>query len=328
MDELISVVVPVFNTGQYLFRCVESILAQDYRNIEILLIDDGSTDQSTRLLCDKIAEGNESVRVFHKSNGGSASARNYGIREANGEYIGFVDSDDAIESNMYSSLLSDIQSHGVKIAIGNIATEDNGRLIDKHEELPSGAYCKTQLLHYFFLGHWHSACTNLYARSLFDIALFPEGEVNEDYMFNYWLFKEQEHVFFNNTVFYHYLRREGSNTSSPVTLAFFDWIKHTSLIRAEYSQHDLLSEEAIYQYLYSNIILGNKCILTLRQSYSDDAGELYRIVTSNLKEERKSVFKNKFLSSRYRLFGILLSCIPVIYIRLAKSIINLLKNDN
>ena len=145
MDELISVVVPVYNTGQYLTRCIKSILAQDYREIEILLVDDGSTDQATRLLCDTLAENNAAIRVFHKSNGGSASARNFGIKEARGNYIGFVDSDDVIDPNMYSSLLYDIQSQRVKIAIGNIATEENGRIIDIHKALSSGIDENTQL---------------------------------------------------------------------------------------------------------------------------------------------------------------------------------------
>ena len=325
MNELISVIVPTYNSGAYLSRCIESILKQDYREIEIVLVDDGSTDQLTLSLCDELEKKHPVIRVFHKRNGGSASARNYGIKQARGEYIGFVDSDDAIEPNMFSSLLADIQSHNVKIALGNIDTEEGGRLIDKRETLPSGIYNNTELLHYFCLGHWHSACTNLYARSLFDNTLFPEGEVNEDYMLNYWLFKEQENVYYNNTIFYHYIRRDGSNTSSPVTLAFLDWIKHTSLIRKELTAREKLKEEADYQYLYSNIVLGNKCLLSMRNGASADADKLYTIVTSNLKRERKMVLRNHLLSGRYRSFGILLSVIPLMYKHLAIPIIRAIK---
>lgn len=250
MQRLISVIVPVYNSGQYLNRCVNSLLTQDYSALEIILVDDGSSDSSTSLLCDALANENENVLVFHKNNGGSASARNYGIKQAHGTYIGFVDSDDVVEPNMYSSLLHDIQTHNVKIVLGNIDTEHNGRLIDKREELPSGEYDNIKLLHCFFLGNWHSACTNLYEKSLFDSVQFPEGEVNEDYMLNYWLFKDQKKIYFNNTVFYHYVRREGSNTSSPVSLAFIDWLKHTSVIRADFSEHKELGEEADYQYFY------------------------------------------------------------------------------
>ena len=325
MSGLISIIIPVYNTGTYLTRCVQSILVQDYPEIEIILVDDGSTDLSTCSICDELANNNESIRVFHKSNGGSASARNYGIKKAKGKFLGFVDSDDVIDPKMYSSLLSDLQSNNVKIALGNIATEEDGRLIDKREALPSGVYYNTELLHYFCLGHWHSACTNLYARSLFDNTLFPEGEVNEDYMLNYWLFKEQPKVYFNSTAYYHYVRREGSNTSSPVTLAFLDWIKHTSIIREELSAREDLKEEADYQYLYSNIILGNKCLLSLGKKESVDADKLYTLVARNLKTERKKVFRNRFLSARYRSFGLLLSCTPRLYKCLAKPLIRAIK---
>ena len=325
MEELISVIIPVYNTGPYLERCLNSVLRQDHPFLEILLVDDGSSDALTIQLCDKLASENENVMTYHKKNGGSASARNFGIQYAHGDYIGFVDSDDVIEPNMYSSLFSDIQSHNVKIAIGNIATEENGRLIDSLESLPSGEYNNTELLHFFFLGHWHSACTNLYEKSLFDVALFPEGEVNEDFMLNYWLFKEQEKVYYNSTAFYHYVRREGSNTASPVTMAFLDWIKHTALICKDLSGRDDLAEEKEYQYLYSNIILGNKCLLTLKKAYSKDANQLYGIVTSNLKKERKRVLKNAYLSVKNRLFGILLSYVPSLYKAITIPILHVIK---
>lgn len=312
-DDLISIIIPVYNTGKYLDNCIKSVADQDYPNIEIIIINDGSNDEPTITICNELAIQYANVIVIHKENGGSASARNYGIKMAHGDYIGFVDSDDIIEPNMYSSLYNDLISHNVKIAIGNIATEENGQLIDRKGSVPEGEYSNKQLLHYFFLGYWHSACTNLYTRSLFDSVQFPEGEVNEDYMLNYWLFKNQDRVYYNNNVFYHYIRRKGSNTSSPVTMSFLDWIKHTSAIRQDYQNCDNLREEADYQYLYSNIVLGNKCLLSLGKGRSEDADKLYKTVTDNLKQERKKVFHNKFLTKRYRIFGILLSCIPHLY---------------
>ena len=101
---LISVIVPVYNIENYLERCVNSIREQTYNNLEILLVDDGSTD-SSGALCDRFAEADERIRVFHKENGGSSSARNLGIAEAKGEYLGFVDSDDYISANMYELLV-------------------------------------------------------------------------------------------------------------------------------------------------------------------------------------------------------------------------------
>ena len=90
---LITVIVPVYNIKDYLPRCVHSITAQTYTRLEIILVDDGSTD-GTGALCDSLAAEDERIRVFHKENGGSSSARNLALRHASGEYVGFVDSDD------------------------------------------------------------------------------------------------------------------------------------------------------------------------------------------------------------------------------------------
>ena len=94
-QNLVSVIVPVYNILDCLERCVDSLLAQTYKEIEILLVDDGSTD-GTGTLCDQLAEKDSRIRVFHKENGGSSSARNVGIQQARGEYLGFVDSDDYV----------------------------------------------------------------------------------------------------------------------------------------------------------------------------------------------------------------------------------------
>ena len=104
---LISIIVPVYNIKEYLPRCVSSLQAQTYPNIEILLLDDGSTD-GTGALCDSFLEKDRRIRVFHKKNGGSSSARNLGLTKASGEYIGFVDSDDYVEPDMYRHLYEGI----------------------------------------------------------------------------------------------------------------------------------------------------------------------------------------------------------------------------
>ena len=99
-NPLITVIVPVYNILEYLPRCVHSITGQTYRNLEILLVDDGSTD-GTGELCDRLGEEDPRIRVFHKENGGSSTARNLALQHAKGEYVGFVDSDDYIEPDMY-----------------------------------------------------------------------------------------------------------------------------------------------------------------------------------------------------------------------------------
>lgn len=95
-NPLISVIVPIYKVEKYLQKCVQSIINQTYKNLEIILVDDGSPD-NCGIICDKLAERDDRIRVIHKKNGGLSSARNAGIEIANGEYIGFVDSDDYIE---------------------------------------------------------------------------------------------------------------------------------------------------------------------------------------------------------------------------------------
>ena len=111
----ISVIVPVYNIIPYLPRCVESLRTQTYENLEILLIDDGSTDE-TPALCDRLATEDERIRVFHKKNGGPSSARNFGLQQAGGEYVGFVDSDDYVEADMYERLYGAIEKTGMPVA--------------------------------------------------------------------------------------------------------------------------------------------------------------------------------------------------------------------
>ena len=101
---LISIIVPVYRTEKYLDRCVESIVNQTYKNLEIILVDDGSPDDCPKM-CDEWAKKDKRIKVIHKENGGVSSARNIGIKSAKGKYIGFVDSDDYIEKEMYESLI-------------------------------------------------------------------------------------------------------------------------------------------------------------------------------------------------------------------------------
>ena len=120
---LISVIVPVYNTEKYLDRCIQSILGQTYSNIELLLIDDGSTDSSGEI-CDKYAQQDSRVRVFHKENGGASAARNMGLDKANGSWIAFVDSDDWIDPEMYSEMYSLAVAESVDAVYCDIAFED------------------------------------------------------------------------------------------------------------------------------------------------------------------------------------------------------------
>lgn len=181
---LISVIVPVYNIIPYLPRCVESLRTQTYENLEILLIDDGSTDE-TPALCDRLATEDERIRVFHKKNGGPSSARNFGLQQAGGEYVGFVDSDDYVEADMYERLYGAIEKTGMPVAqVGRDEIDKDGNILPNicepvatEQVIPAEGFLKELLMH---RGDC-SFCTKLLRKDLFTIEQFPVGALNEDF---------------------------------------------------------------------------------------------------------------------------------------------------
>ena len=126
-DDLISVIIPVYNIEKLLSKCIESVISQTYSNIEIILIDDGSTDSSGNI-CDEYLSKDSRIKVFHKKNGVLSSARNYGIKESTGNYLFFLDSDDFVDSNIIKKLYKNLIDTNSNISISNrINYYDNGK---------------------------------------------------------------------------------------------------------------------------------------------------------------------------------------------------------
>ena len=211
----ISVIVPVYNIKEYLERCVHSICVQTYKNLEIILVDDGSTDGSGEL-CEQLAKADDRIRVFHKKNGGSSSARNLGIREARGEYLGFIDSDDYIEPDMYELLADGIVRYGLEMSqiSRDEVDEEGNRMPDvcippKKEWLITPQEMMNELL--MHRGD-ASFCTRLTKKTLFDGLAFPEGKLNEDfYLLTHMLCRIDKLVIYPKQC-YHVFYRIGSNS--------------------------------------------------------------------------------------------------------------------
>lgn len=180
-NPLISVVVPVYNVEEFLDECVQSIVNQTYRNLEIVLVDDGSTDHCPEI-CDEWMRKDSRIQVIHKNNGGLSSARNAGIVQATGEYIGFIDSDDYIHPQMYEHLLTVLRKSSLKIAsctYKRVLNSDETETLNKRcfaEELT----LKESLDSVFYGDLSVSVCCKLFAKEIFDSVYFPVGETNED----------------------------------------------------------------------------------------------------------------------------------------------------
>lgn len=221
MSTFISVIVPVYNIEEYIERCVNSILGQTYGDFELLLVDDGSTDRSGEII-DKLALSDSRIRVFHKENGGSSSARNMAIMEAKGEYLSFVDSDDYVDADFLWDLVTPINSAKEKgeqvpkiVQIGRNEIDEEGNIlpdicIPPGEEIfiESDRFFSDLIMH---VGDC-SFCTKLVYRGLFNDRLFPLGKLNEDFFLLIHMLRECDGVVSLPGHKYHVFYRVGSNT--------------------------------------------------------------------------------------------------------------------
>ncbi len=183
MEELISVIIPVYNVENYIEKCIYSVINQSYKNLEIILVDDGSTDKSG-VLCDKYEKIDKRIKVIHKENGGLSSARNMGLDCANGEYIMFLDSDDFVETTILQELYSLCYKNNVEISICNYKyiNNDKEEANDK-EENAEYIYDNIEKFHkMFFEGKFFwMAWGKLYKRRVFNNFRFKENQIYEDF---------------------------------------------------------------------------------------------------------------------------------------------------
>jgi len=235
---MISVIVPVFNVERYLSKCLDSICAQTYRNLEIIIIDDGSTDKSPQI-CDEYAKQDERIKVIHKENGGLSSARNIGLDTMLGKYVTFVDSDDWIEANMCEELLNELVGYECDMVIGlQFDNYEDGKemkqtwYISEYErEILSK---KDAMLAYLKRKISGTSCGILYKKCIFQDIRFPIGKQFEDQAIVFLVLKKTERIIIYNKYFYHYFHRANSITSVPFNAkkmhyldAFESWFEYS-----------------------------------------------------------------------------------------------------
>lgn len=212
----VSIVVPVYNVENYISRCINSLIKQSYKNLEIVLVDDGSTDSSGNI-CDEYKKIDSRIKVIHKKNGGLSDARNFGIDGCTGEYICFVDSDDWIEKEMIETLLNDIIDTDSDIAIcGRYRAYDNEeKIVEKYKKYPNkNIFNNIDGLQYLmsFCGYDMSVCDKMFKKDLFSKIRFPYGLTCEDSFTTYKLFSLANKICYINKPFYNYFFRTNSIT--------------------------------------------------------------------------------------------------------------------
>lgn len=214
MKYRISVIVPIYNVEKYLNECVQSIVAQTYKNLEIILVDDGSQDRCPEI-CDSWAGRDSRVRVIHQNNGGLSAARNAGLDIAKGDYIAFVDSDDYIAADMFQVMLEALETSTTKIACCSpyIVTEQ-GELIREGRYPSERLLDIQQALHEVFTMRAEvSVWSKLYDRAIFEDLRFPVGETNEDFPILIPTIVSANGMVHVQRCLYYYRQRGGSITS-------------------------------------------------------------------------------------------------------------------
>lgn len=223
--ELISVIVPAYNVKSYLERCVNSIINQTYENLEIILVDDGSTD-GTGTICDKMAQEDPRIIVIHKENGGLSDAKNAGLEVCKGDFISFIDSDDYIEPDMYKCMMEEMKDESVSlVTVGFIVTEADGsnhmmgaqqRMKLTKEDAFINLFEKAEM--------FPSSVNKLYRRFLFENLRFRKGMINEDTEIIPKILNICDAVTLLDKALYHYVLRNGSITQSDFAIRDYEGI--------------------------------------------------------------------------------------------------------
>ena len=211
MNELISIIVPVYNVEKYLERCVNSIINQTYKNIEIILVNDGSTDNSGNI-CDKFGKKDSRIKIIHKSNGGLSDARNAGLKIAKGEYIGFVDSDDYIKEDMFETLYNLNKEHNSEISIVSYYEYYNDKLIAVRDSKKLEVFNKISAIKELLIDTkiQSYAWNKLFKKELFENLEFPTNKNFEDIATTLLLFEKANKIVLLEDPKYYYLRRDNS----------------------------------------------------------------------------------------------------------------------
>ena len=311
---LISVVIPVYNVERYLERCVASVRDQTYRNLEILLVDDGSPDRCGAM-CDDFAKADERVRALHKKNGGLSDARNFGIEAASGEYVAFVDSDDFIEPDMMEVLLRLIQQYGADIATCGVYNCYPDKTTLLYERMEEGCVDGATAFGYILEGKRIPAtiCNKLLSRPLLETLRFPVGRLYEDAFFTADLMPLVHKAAYTTEPKYHYFHRAGSITTTRFKSKDMDIVaaydKTRELVERDYPS---LTRLADFRCLWAHFVVLDRMLAT--QDYRSFPE--FAPVVRYLKKHAFSAASNPHFTKGRRVAALTLWCSLPLYRRM------------
>lgn len=301
---LISIIVPVYNVEEYLDRCVESLVNQTYTNLEIILVDDGSPDNSGKL-CDEWALKDKRVKVIHKENGGVSSARNIGIDNANGEYIGFVDSDDYVDINFLSTINALINKEKKDVYVFNYFKVKDGNIVKNTMKCDNEKYSLEVIKANGIDGF---VCNKIYKKSIIcDIRFNLKVSMCEDLLFNLELSKKNIDYGFLNIPLYYYF----DNNSSATNKKYKTDISRMDVVEYMIDNSSLFNEKISCDCKFSYIIefydiyLYNKKYLSKEIDLKNYRGNVKKYISSGILFSKHNIID--------KLKVIMIYCFPMLY---------------
>lgn len=310
MNSLVSIIVPVYNVEKYLDRCLESIVNQTYKNLEIILVDDGSPDHCPQM-CDMWAERDSRIKVIHKKNDGLANARNSGIDAAVGDYIMFADSDDYLQNDMVEFLLNLSEKYDADVSRcgfyfdyekdGNSVpaeTASNELILSKND-------CIIDLITSGFGG---TAWNKLYKTSIIKTHLYDKADgCSEDILHNYRVYKDAGKVVFCDVPKYHYFIRDHSITKTDFGYGAFDIIRAKKIILNEQKNNAKIYPYAVRGYITSAFIVLTGCIS------HNACMDRYDDLRQSILNYKKTILKSNMYNIIEKLKVLVLSISPKLY---------------
>ncbi len=290
-SKTVSVIVPVYKVEKYINECVDSIINQTYKNIEIILVDDGSPDNCGKI-CDEYTQKDERIKVVHKENGGLSSARNCGIDVANGEYITFVDSDDYILDTMVEKMVNLFENHKADVVQVSFT---RGKFVNKNEE--TTVFCNEECINNYALDNLvrPEAWGKIFKSSLIKDNKFNENiKYAEDLELGLSLYKKIDKIVVSNEELYYYRENPNGITS--------DSVNEGRLYEAEILHNALMKEikdTKIYNCLLYRYI--RCCFAILNRIVECKKYEHFKDFRNKIISEEKEIAKNEYLGKKYQI---------------------------
>ncbi len=287
--EVISIVVPIYKVEKYIKKCIDSIIKQTYKNLEIILVDDGSPDECGKI-CDEYAQKDKRIKVIHKENGGLSDARNMGIDISTGKYICFVDSDDYIDDKYIELLYDAIRENNVEIAQCGIKkiTEDEVLIEDigyKENNLKNGK----QMLKDLYITNWENIIVwnKMYLAKLFDDIRFPKGKIHEDEYTTYKILYKANKIAILKDCLYNYRQNIESITGKKFNIKRLDGLEALNK-RLDFFKNN--KERELYELTLKNyLVMLRKYYINVKKNIKS-SHDIQKKLKKEYKEKTKTFF--------------------------------------